>query len=533
MRLLALFFCILFFGVFSPVAAQDDSSEFTIRVFAGTDDEAPTTPTLLSATAISPTQVDLSWTPATDNFFLSGYVVYSGSTTIATTTLTTYSDVGLAASTTYTYSVRAFDLNGNYSSSSNSIVVTTPDFPAEPVQPEPGEGTVARVVVDEVQIIPDIRQATFNIQSKFPARFEIKWGRTAIYEQGYVASDILRRDYTTVLTDLEPGTYYEYEIIGYTPFGVSNVVERGKFRTLDDVDLTAPANVKRFRGLQNGGDVNLSWELPDDDDIAYVRIVRSHLGYPVSLNDGAIVYQGLGNRAVDESVLYRYSPAYYTAFVVDTSGNISSGALSIVYADWSGGNGQGLDEGEGERGSIIGLEPLSSTTQMMPDAFEILIKQADKEYSFGDSLVTLAHDQLFVLYLPADKVTANLKSIIVNLQDPTDQRQSFSFLLRLNKDQTAYEAIVAPLQVVGESSIVLSIYDFRALRVAEYRSRISFEEFDSLPTEADLQSHDVRLLWQFLLTALLVLMAFVWWLIAKKRGEDEDKETDENEENKV
>ena len=105
MRIIALSFCIFFCGVFSTASAQDATSEFNIRVFGGSDTQPPTTPTLLSATAISPTQVDLSWTPSTDNFILSGYVVTRGSSTIATTTLTTYSDTGLSASTTYEYSV--------------------------------------------------------------------------------------------------------------------------------------------------------------------------------------------------------------------------------------------------------------------------------------------------------------------------------------------------------------------------------------------------------------------------------------------
>jgi hypothetical protein len=122
-----------------------------------------------------------------------------------------------------------------------------------------------------------------------------------------------------------------------------------------------------------------------------------------------------------------------------------------------------------------------------------------------------------------------LKSIIVQLQDPTDQRQSFAFLLRLNKDQTAYEAVVAPLEVVGQSATVLSIYDFRALRVAEYRTNLVFEQLERLPTADDLATSDSQLLWRFLFSILLLLLALVWWLIAKDRDDDEDKETDAKE----
>lgn len=532
MRFLAGALFAVFFGISGIASAQSGTSEFNIRVFGGSDTEPPTTPTLLAADAVSPNQVNLSWSTSTDNFALGGYIVErsigtSSTSTIATTTLTTFSDTGLSASTTYAYSVRAFDTVGNYSSSSNMISVTTPNPPVPVVPPPPPdapEGTVARVVAEEIVITSERTMAFFDIATAFPARLEIKWGRTGSYELGYISSDILRREYSTMITGLEPGTTYEYEIIGYTPIGRSNVVERGQFRTLDDLDLTAPANVRRFLAEAVGVDVRLSWDPPAEDDIAFVRIVRSHLGYPVTPTDGALVYQGMGRGAVDAGVLLEYSPAYYTAFVYDTAGNVSSGAIAIVFA-----NDTDTGSGDGSRESVstVPLPPLATTTQHMPDAFEILIKQADREASFGEAEVLLDSDEPFLIQLLARDVTQNLKSIIVQVQDPTDQRRSFSFLLRLNKDQTAYEAVVAPLEVVGTSATVLSIYDFRALRVAEYRTVLSFEQIERVATADDLRASDTQLLWRFLFSILLLLLLLVWWLIAKDRDDDEDDEDKE------
>lgn len=529
MRFFAALFFLIFFGTFSTAIAQTDTDEFYVRVFAGTDTEPPTTPTLTSATAASPTQIDLVWSASTDNFVLSGYIIdrsigSSSTSTIATTTLTSFSDTGLSASTTYNYSVRAFDSIGNYSTSSNMLSETTPNFPVVATSTSSStEQTVARVVAKEVIVTPHINYVDFDITSPFPARFEIRWGRTASYELGFVASDILRKNYSTIINGLEPGTRYEYEIIGFTPSGKSNVVDRGQFRTLDDFDLTAPANVKRFQAIPLGGDVNLSWELPEDDDISFVRIVRSHLGYPTTPSDGAIIYQGLGVKTSDLGVLFQYSPAYYTAFVYDSAGNISSGAITIAFFGTDSARNSSDVEG-GDSVFVIPLEPLSSTTQKMPDAFEIIIKQANLEYSFGQGRAILDSDQPFLIYIDADDVTSNLKSIIVQLQDPTDQRKTFAFLLRLNKDQTAYEAVVAPLGVVGKSSIVLSVYDFRALRVAEYRTQLFFEEIGDQSYSDDASEGDTRLLWMFLLAILLLLLLVIWWLIAKDRDEDEDKE---------
>jgi hypothetical protein len=222
--------------------------------------------------------------------------------------------------------------------------------------------------------------------------------------------------------------------------------------------------------------------------------------------------------------LARYSPAYYTAFVYDTAGNISSGAIAIAYAPEVT---LLPPEAPGEPSIEIfvpPLEPLSSTTQRMPDAFEILIKQGSEIYSFGEETVALTSAEPFQFYVAAGDVTSNVKSIIVRLQDPTDQRQFFSFLLRLNKEQTAYEAIVAPMEVVGESDVLFSVYDFRALRVAEYRTTLEFTEGDRTPTAADLRATDRVLWWQFVLVALGLLLLVIWWLLAKDRDDEEDED---------
>ena len=129
-------FCVIVFltGV-NLAAAQAGSESFTISVFGGADTATPTAPVLLSTDPVAPTQIDLTWSTSTDNALVAGYVVSRGTSTIATTTQTTFSDIGLTASTTYTYSVVAFDPSSNYSSSSNVLATTTPNVPPPPVNP--------------------------------------------------------------------------------------------------------------------------------------------------------------------------------------------------------------------------------------------------------------------------------------------------------------------------------------------------------------------------------------------------------------
>jgi hypothetical protein len=87
----------------------------------------PSMPTGLQATAISKSQIDLSWNASTDNIGITGYRIYRGGTQIATTANTIYQDTGLSPSTTYSYAVSAYDAAGNESGQSNSASETTPE----------------------------------------------------------------------------------------------------------------------------------------------------------------------------------------------------------------------------------------------------------------------------------------------------------------------------------------------------------------------------------------------------------------------
>ncbi|WP_248927858.1 polysaccharide lyase family 7 protein [Paenibacillus hamazuiensis] len=92
---------------------------------SGTDTTAPTAPGNLTAAAVSSSQINLSWTASTDNVGVTGYDVYRGGAFLKTVTGTSASDTGLAASTTYSYTVKAKDAAGNASAASNTATATT------------------------------------------------------------------------------------------------------------------------------------------------------------------------------------------------------------------------------------------------------------------------------------------------------------------------------------------------------------------------------------------------------------------------
>ncbi len=469
---------------FSTALAQSDTSSFFIRVFGSDDVVAPSTPTLSSAIPVSIDQIDLSWTTSTDNFLVSGYVLYRNGLPLSTTTLTSYSDSGLTASTTYSYYVKAFDPSFNYSSSSNILSATTLDTPPMPENSDSGGGTATRVVLNNLTITPEIYSARLAVQTVRPARFEIRWGRTDAYELGYTVNDKYVKDYSTNLTGLEPGTKYQYEVIGFTPLGNPTVLERGHFSTLSLQDFLPPANVSQFTAIARGSDVALRYITPVEE-YSYVRIVRSHLGFPAHLEDGVVVYQGRDTSVLDKNALKEYSPAYYTVFVVDTAGNVSSGAVARVYYIEAGSvPDSGPQQPPIHTGGPISspeLLPSASTSRnvapgtRMPGLGEIFLQQGDIRSSFADEDVRLDAELSFLISIPKTAISENLKTIIVSITDPSDSRQSYSFILRLNKDGTAYEAVLSALMLEGQSRLVIDIYDYESSVVATYQKSISFK----------------------------------------------------------
>ncbi|HTW96325.1 MAG TPA: fibronectin type III domain-containing protein [Candidatus Methylomirabilis sp.] len=99
------------------------------------DNTAPSAPTGLTATNLSPNSVGLIWNVATDNNAVIGYDIArnthsGGFLMIGTSPSNGYTDTGLLPSTKYYYSVRARDVAGNLNYSTEISKCTMPLQPA-------------------------------------------------------------------------------------------------------------------------------------------------------------------------------------------------------------------------------------------------------------------------------------------------------------------------------------------------------------------------------------------------------------------
>ncbi len=128
---------------------------------AAPDATPPTAPGSLGATPVSATQVNLSWTAATDNVGVTQYLVErcsgagcSSFAQIATAAAgaTGYSDSSALASTAYSYRVRAQDAANNLSAYSNTASATTPAPPDSQPPSAPGPLSASAVSASQIDL---------------------------------------------------------------------------------------------------------------------------------------------------------------------------------------------------------------------------------------------------------------------------------------------------------------------------------------------------------------------------------------------
>jgi hypothetical protein len=91
----------------------------------GSDAQAPSAPGSLRSTGKTSSSVSLAWNASSDNVGVTAYDIYSGSNQVLSVSGTGATVSGLAASTSYTFTVKARDAAGNVSAASNAVSVTT------------------------------------------------------------------------------------------------------------------------------------------------------------------------------------------------------------------------------------------------------------------------------------------------------------------------------------------------------------------------------------------------------------------------
>jgi len=212
----------------------------------------PTAPTALTPAVVSPSQVDLTWSPATDpETGVQGYNIYRNGLLAGNATTTAFSDQGLIPNTTYTYTVAAVNGQGLLGPSSPPATATT--FPDQTPPTAPG-GLTANAVTS--------------------SRINLTWSAATDPESGVPGYNVYRDGVlvasptTTSFSDLglTPNTSYSYTVAAVNGAGLEGPPSQPASAVTppDDTEPTAPGGL--VATAVSSSQIDLAWSAAGDPE---------------------------------------------------------------------------------------------------------------------------------------------------------------------------------------------------------------------------------------------------------------------------
>ena len=269
------------------------------------DTLAPSTPTGLAAAAVSPSQINFNWSASTDNVAVTGYRIYRSGILLTTLgNVTTYQDAAVGASTTYSYTVQAFDGVGNASGQSTALILTTPAT-ADTIVPSTPTSLTASAV-SGLRIDLAWSAATDNVAV---TGYRLFLNGALLLNLGNVT--------TFQHTGLAPATTYVYTVRALDAAGnVSGLSTAASATTLGVSDTTAPSTpTSLLASAISSSQINLNWSASTDNvAVAGYRVYRGGV-FVAILPANFIAYQDTG--------LTPSTPYSYNVDAIDAAGNAS------------------------------------------------------------------------------------------------------------------------------------------------------------------------------------------------------------------
>lgn len=280
------------------------------------DAQAPTIPANVNGAATGTPQVNLTWSASTDNVGVTGYTIYRGGvnlTTVSGSTLS-YTDLAVSPSTSYVYTIDAFDLATNHSAVSAPVNVTTPALSDTQAPSVPtGLGAV----------------------SPTPNQVNLAWNASTdnvgvtgytIYRNGANLTTVPGNALTYLDTTVSPATSYAYTLDAFDLAGNHSVVSApANVTTASLPDTQAPSVPTGLNAVSfSPTKVDLSWAAASDN----VGVT----GYTI-YRDGSSLTTVSGSTLTFSDTTVAPATVYsYTLDAFDQAGNHSSitGPVSVT-----------------------------------------------------------------------------------------------------------------------------------------------------------------------------------------------------------
>ncbi|NQU21057.1 MAG: fibronectin type III domain-containing protein, partial [Candidatus Nealsonbacteria bacterium] len=293
------------------------------------DGTASSTPTNVSATPISASRIDLSWTAALDpESGIDHYNIFRNGTKVGESTTTTFSDTGLANATSYSYRIDAVNGAGIEGSQSTAISAATLDGTAPSTPTNVGATPVSASRIDlSWTVAMDVESGILGY---------------SIYRDGSFAGVSSTSSYSD--TGLANATSYSYRIAAVNGAGIEGSQSTAvNAATLDGTPPSTPTNL--IAAAVNAFGIDLSWTTATD--------AQSGIDHHNIYRDGTKVGESLGTDFSDAGLADDTSYIYQVAAV----------------------NGAGI---EGQRSAVAtATTPLNSVPALSPVADQAMRKNDD------------------------------------------------------------------------------------------------------------------------------------------------------------
>ncbi len=271
------------------------------------DTTPPSVPTGLAVSGTTTSSVSLTWTASTDNVGVTGYKIFRGGVQVGTSAVATYTDSSLTASTTYSYSVSAFDAAGNNSAQSAAVQATTQTAPDTTPPSVPTGLTVSSSTTSSVSL------------SWTPSTDNVGVTGYKIYRAGVQVGTSTGTSYTD--TGLTASTKYSYSVSAFDAAGNNSAQSAAVQATTQTAPDTTPPSVPTGLTVSSTttSAVSLSWTASTDNvGVTGYKIYRAG----VQVGTSAVA-------TYTDSSLTASTTYSYTVSAFDAAGNNSAPSAAV------------------------------------------------------------------------------------------------------------------------------------------------------------------------------------------------------------
>ncbi len=396
------------------------------------------------------------------------------------------------------------------------------DFPPPVITTLPGasEGTPIIQIINLRDTSCEIVWGTIENSNSI-----VEYGETSDYGTTVVDWELVK-SHKIKLTDLKEKTTYHFRVKSRTNVGKESVSLEYIFKTLD---LTPPANASNFSAKPGDRTITLSWTNPSDNDLAGVKIQISTKMYPGGPDEGTTVYDGK-DETFAVSNLQNGVRYYFTAFSYDDSKNYASGAITSAVPT--------AEAMPGVPGIYIPSELVPKISELKLEDFLFFIKGV--QIFPEDGVIRVKPGEQFKISIPQEKLPKVLKTILIiigiaeqkegtllpstqpgNVVFAAEIEQLISsYLLRINTEETAYEAIVTAPGVPDNYPLTIVIMDFKEGTVAKIEATLKVLAPEGALTAKIQKESEEKINWIpliILIVIILIIGASIGYLVGRLR----------------